>query len=297
MSDSERKQAEKQAKIYLAVLASLLVVAIMVTMFTLYRQEIPSAEAEDAQEAPQGQSVEAEIQEPQEIQQDQQETEAVQHNLNEANSRIQNESKPVEHKQDNSLFQKNGSVETKVMGEEKTEPTETISEQMNDIEEGSLQEEFAAEPQNMTAAFDPAEDLMVWPVSGVVLMDYSSDALIYDRTLDLYRTNDSISIGAEEAEDVLAAADGIVTDIGRSDTLGNYVVLDNGSGYETTYGQLSEDVAVVVGEYVDQGEVLGCIDAPSWYSSALGTHLTFTVRVNGATVNPLEFLENVLEEE
>ena len=149
----------------------------------------------------------------------------------------------------------------------------------------------------MTAAFDPDEDLMVWPVSGVVLMDYSADALIYDETLDLYRTNESISIGAAEAEEVLAAADGIVTDIGKSDALGNYVVLDNGSGYETTYGQLSEDLAVAVGEYVAQGEVLGCIDAPSWYSSALGTHLNFTVRVNGETINPLEFLENVLEDE
>ena len=285
MSEPEREQAEKQAKIYLAVLASLLVVAIMVTMFTLYRQETPSAAEEDSQPIQQGQSAEAER-----VHQ-QQETQAVQQDLNEANEQIQNESKPIQPEQGKSQ------PETKVTKPEKTEDQESVPVQTEEIEEDDVSGEFAAEPQNMTAVFDPAEDLMVWPVSGVVLMDYSSDALIYDRTLDLYRTNDSISIGAEEAEDVLAAADGIVTDIGRSDTLGNYVVLDNGSGYETTYGQLSEDMAVNVGEYVAQGEVLGCIDAPSWYSSALGTHLTFTVRVNGATVNPLEFLENVLDDE
>ena len=290
MSDTERKQAEKQAKIYLAVLASLLVVAIMVTMFTLYRQEIPSAEAEDSQTAQQDQNAEAELREHQKAQ-------AVQQDFNEANSHIQNESKPLESEQENRVPQSNGQNETKVTGQEPTETQESILEQTEDIEEGNLQEDFAAEPQNMTAAFDPAEELMVWPVSGAVLMDYSADALIYDRTLDLYRTNNSISIGAVEAEEVLAAADGIVTDIGRSDSLGNYVILDNGSGYETTYGQLSEDMTVDVGEYVAQGEVLGCIDAPSWYSSALGTHLTFTVRVNGETVNPLEFLENVLEDE
>lgn len=288
MSEPERKQAEKQAKIYLAVLASLLVVAIMVTMFTLYRQETPSAEAEDSQQLQQGQSAEAEREH------QQQEAQAVQQDLNEANSLIQNESKATEVKPEVS---ESGQTEDQVASPEDENKQESVPVQTEDIEEGDAGEEFAAEPQNMTAAFDPAEDLMVWPVSGAVLMDYSSDALIYDRTLDLYRTNDSISIGAEEAEEVLAAADGIVTDIGRSDALGNYVVLDNGSGYETTYGQLSEDMAVNVGEYVAQGEVLGCIDAPSWYSSALGTHLTFTVRVNGETVNPLEFLENVLEDE
>ncbi|MBQ7050828.1 MAG: M23 family metallopeptidase [Firmicutes bacterium] len=284
MSDTERKQAEKQAKIYLTVLAGLLVVAVMVTMFTLYRQDQQSAEEDGPETTVEQQTAEEEMQQLQD-------NRPVQHNFADPNSQIQKDSMPDE----TSKTVKEIQESTPPLEDEKTQEPQTV--QPEDIEEGNLQEDIAAEPQNMTAAFDPNEDLMVWPVSGVVLMDYSADALIYDETLDLYRTNESISIGAAEAEEVLAAADGIVTDIGKSDALGNYVVLDNGSGYETTYGQLSEDLAVDVGEYVAQGEVLGCIDAPSWYSSALGTHLNFTVRVNGETINPLEFLENVLEDE
>jgi len=283
MSDTERKQAEKQAKIYLTVLAGLLVVAVMVTMFTLYRQDQQSAEEDGPETTVEQQTAEEEMQQLQD-------NRPVQHNFADPNSQIQKDSMPDETSKTVKEIQ-----DTPPLEDEKTQEPQTV--QPEDIEEGNLQEDIAAEPQNMTAAFDPDEDLMVWPVSGVVLMDYSADALIYDETLDLYRTNESISIGAAEAEEVLAAADGIVTDIGKSDALGNYVVLDNGSGYETTYGQLSEDLAVAVGEYVAQGEVLGCIDAPSWYSSALGTHLNFTVRVNGETINPLEFLENVLEDE
>lgn len=284
MSDTERKQAEKQAKIYLTVLAGLLVVAVMVTMFTLYRQDQQSAEEDGPETTVEQQTAEEEMQQLQD-------NRPVQHNFADPNSQIQKDSVPDE----TSKTVKEIQESTPPLEDEKTQEPQTA--QPENIEEGNLQEDIEAEPQNMTAAFDPNEDLMVWPVSGVVLMDYSADALIYDETLDLYRTNESISIGAAEAEEVLAAADGIVTDIGKSDALGNYVVLDNGSGYETTYGQLSEDLAVAVGEYVDQGEVLGCINAPSWYSSALGTHLSFTVRVNGETVNPLEFLENVLEDE
>ncbi len=281
MSDTERKQAEKQVKIYLTVLAGLLVVAVMVTMFTLYREDQQLAENEGSDTVVEQQSAENETQQSQE-------TRPVEHNFADPNSQIQNETQPSKEPQ---------AIKEKTPPSDEAEPEEAQMEEPDHIEEGEAPEEVAAEPQNMTAYFDPAEDLMVWPVSGVVLMDYSADALIYDKTLDLYRTNDSISIGAVETEDVLAAADGIVTDIGRSDTLGNYVVLDNGGGYATTYGQLSDEMPVAVGEYVAQGEAIGRIDAPSWYSSALGTHLTFTVTVNGETVNPLEFLENVLEDE
>ena len=286
MNQTDKKQAEKQAKIYLTVLASLLVVAIMVTVFTLYREEIPSAEGENS-EAVQQNSYSAEVEEvapQQDAQSMQQEIKPVEQDFNDANSKIETET-PKE------------SSEPITPPLEEEEPEDVAIEPADDWQQNDMQEEFAAEPQNMTATFDPDVDMMVWPVSGAVLMDYSRDALIYDRTLDLYRTNETLCIGAGEAEEVLAAADGIVTEIGKSDALGNFVVLDNGDGCETTYGQLSDDIWVALGEYVDQGEVLGCVDLPSWYSSALGTHLSFTVTVNGETVNPLEFLENVLEDE
>lgn len=279
MSDTERKQAEKQVKIYLTVLAGLLIVAVMVTMFTLYRDEQPQAQNEGSGATSEGyQSAEDEPQV-----QPSGEAQPVERGFNDANSQIENDS----------------SGETSQVVE-KPEESSAPMEEPSDEEESAGQEEIEdgeAEPQNLTAFFDPDEDLMVWPVSGVVLMDYSPNALIYDETLDLYRTNDSISIGALETEDVLAAADGIVTDIGRTDALGNYVVLDNGNGYETTYGQLSEEMLVALGETVAQGEVIGRISEPSWYSSALGTHLTFTVTANGESVNPLNYLENVLEDE
>lgn len=287
MSDTEKQQAEQRAKIYLTVLAGLLVIAVMVTMFTLYRDDQQLAENEESGTATEEQPVEAEQEALQsdQTQNELQEARPVENNFADANSQIQSESGLT------------AEAEINTQQLEVGKEGEAQLESLEDIEESDMQEEVAAEPQNMTAYFDPAEDLMVWPVSGVVLMDYSADALIYDETLDLYRTNDSISIGAAETEDVLAAADGIVTDIGQSDTLGNYVVLDNGNGYETTYGQLSDEALVALGEYVAQGEAIGRIDAPSWYSSALGTHLDFTVTVNGETVNPLEFLENVLEDE
>ena len=93
MNQTDKKQAEKQAKIYLTVLASLLVVAIMVTVFTLYREEIPSAEGENS-EAVQQNSYSAEVEEvppQQDAQSMQQEIKPVEQDFNDANSKIETE--------------------------------------------------------------------------------------------------------------------------------------------------------------------------------------------------------------
>lgn len=259
MSNSDKMLPEKQIKIYLAVLVGLLVVAVAVTMFTFYQDE-QLAHNEDSIANSESQRTAEESQS----------TQPVQHNFLDANSQIEKDLDSA--------------------------PPKEVPEETAEAEVPLEDAEDAAEPQSLTAAFDPEQDRMVWPVSGNVLMDYSPDALIYDATLDLYRTNDSISIGADEAEDVLAAANGVVSEIGHSDELGYYVVLDNGNGYETTYGQLSEDAMVEIGETVAQGETIGRMSEPTWYSSSLGTHLIFTVKANGETVNPLNFLENELDD-
>lgn len=254
---------EKQVKIYLAVLAVLLVVAVVVTVFTAYQQQEQLAQEEE----PGISEMQDAAEEPQESEQ----TRPVQHNFLDANSQIEEKSE----------------AESSVPASEESMPEDTA-----DLAE----EPVAEEPAVQVEAFDPESDRMIWPVSGNVLMDFSPDALIYDATLDLYRTNDCISIGAQDAEDVVAAAAGIVEAVGRSDDLGNYVVLNNGNGYETTYGQLSDEVMVEIGEAVAQGETIGRISEPTWYSAALGTHLTFSVKASGEMVNPLDYLENSLDE-
>lgn len=146
------------------------------------------------------------------------------------------------------------------------------------------------------AVFDAENDTMMWPVSGNVLMEYSTEGLIYDETLDQYRVNDSISIAAAEGEEVVAAAAGTVKSIGSNDTLGNYVVISHGNGLETTYGQLQEVVDVVEDEFVSKGERIGSIAEPTWYSLSLGTHVQFQVTQDGVAVDPTLYLENTLDE-
>lgn len=124
--------------------------------------------------------------------------------------------------------------------------------------------------------FDDSQE-MSWPVSGQIVMDYSIDTGIYDRTLEQYRTNDSVCISADVGTDVCAAADGIITSITNDRVSGVTVSVDHGNGWCSTYSQLNENLAVSEGESVHKGDKIGSVANPTNYSTALGPHLEFSV--------------------
>lgn len=136
-----------------------------------------------------------------------------------------------------------------------------------------------------------AEPEFQYPVRGEIVMPYSIDHAIYDPTLEQYRTNSSISLSAEKGTEVQAAADGRVKEIGADAEGGNTIVIEHANGWLTTYGQLEDTVSVKQGDEVQQGQVIGTVDAPTKYGAALGTHLDFAMEKDGAPVNPQEKLQ------
>ena len=136
-----------------------------------------------------------------------------------------------------------------------------------------------------TAQFE--DDLLLqWPITGDIVMDYSIDHVIYDVTLDQYRTNDSVSISADAGADVKAASKGVVDFVGTDEEKGTTVVINHGNGWQTTYSQLSEDLAVDQGQTVKAGQVIGQVSEPTKYVALLGSHLDFKVTRDDMSVDP-----------
>jgi len=142
------------------------------------------------------------------------------------------------------------------------------------------------------ATFTPfAEgDRMAWPVYGETVMAFSTSALIYDPTLDQFRTNDNLRIAANEGDAVRAGADGRVISVGRNVRQGNYVTVDHGNGWIATYGQLMENLLVAEGDIVRRGQVIGGVGQPSIFAYENGTHVHLRIERDEVAVNPYDVL-------
>lgn len=127
-------------------------------------------------------------------------------------------------------------------------------------------------------------DGMQKPVQSDILMHYSMDKSIYFATLDQYKYNPATIFSAEEGMAVTACAQGKVTSIFENEEIGKAVTLDLGDGYEATYGQLAE-ITVKENAYVNPGETIGSVAAPTKYYSAEGGNVYFALTHNGEPVN------------
>ena len=127
-------------------------------------------------------------------------------------------------------------------------------------------------------------DGMQKPVQSDILMNYSMDKSIYFATLDQYKYNPATIFSAEEGMTVTACAQGKVTSIFENEEIGKAVTLDLGDGYEATYGQLAE-ITVKENAYVNPGETIGSVAAPTKYYSTEGSNVYFALTHNGDPVN------------
>jgi murein DD-endopeptidase MepM/ murein hydrolase activator NlpD len=149
----------------------------------------------------------------------------------------------------------------------------------------------APPPEPVT--FEPfsEDDRMVWPVYGDVIMPFSVTSLIFDPTFDRFSTNDNLRISAQEGDPVRVGADGRVVAIGTDFWRGNYVTIDHGDGWTSTFGQLMENVLVSEGDIVRTGQVLGGVGRPSMSASLNGAHVHLHVTHNDQPVDPYELLQ------
>lgn len=128
-------------------------------------------------------------------------------------------------------------------------------------------------------------DGLLRPVEGEVLIPFSMDGSVYFSTLDQYKYNPAMMLVAREGMPVLACAEGKVVDIFENAEIGRAVTMDIGDGYRITYGQL-QDLSVGMDSYVNSGEAIGAVAAPTKYYSIEGANLYLKLTMDGTPVNP-----------
>ena len=129
--------------------------------------------------------------------------------------------------------------------------------------------------------------IMIWPVaiSGTGITSYYGTR---EHPIDgIVRFHQGLDIGNTGfGAPAVAALDGIVTYSGWLGSYGNCVMIYHGNGITTLYAH-GQRVVAEYGQTVKQGDVV--LETGSTGNST-GPHLHFEIRVNGTTVNPLNYV-------
>ena len=129
----------------------------------------------------------------------------------------------------------------------------------------------------------------LWPVEGRVTSGFGERQSPIDGEPEFHT---GIDIAAPYGTPIRATAPGVVTgaDLGRG--YGRTVELNDGHNVMTVYAELSA-LAVVPGEHVARGQIIGYIGDSGW---STGPHLHYEVRVDGVPVNPHKYLRMTYEQ-
>ncbi|HMO68273.1 MAG TPA: M23 family metallopeptidase [Novosphingobium sp.] len=124
------------------------------------------------------------------------------------------------------------------------------------------------------------------PVSGVNLS--SGFGMRIHPVLGSRRAHNGVDLAAPTGTPIYAAADGTVSKVEWFSSYGLYVALEHGGEIQTRYGHMSR-INVQPGQQVRKGDVIGFVGSTG---RSTGPHLHYEVRIAGAPVNPIPYMQS-----
>jgi len=123
----------------------------------------------------------------------------------------------------------------------------------------------------------------VWPVQGWVTSEFGYRTSPLSGVREFHR---GIDIAVRAGVQVAAPADGIVTEVFYDREMGHTVKIDHGHGMSTWFGHLLKSV-LTQGAIVKRGDLIGYAGNTG---RSTGSHLHYSVLLNGVPVNPRRYL-------
>ena len=141
----------------------------------------------------------------------------------------------------------------------------------------------------------PKEEALTFsmPVSGEVMTAHSLSVPVYSETLGEWRFHTGVDIATEASAPVYASAKGTISRIYNDAMLGTTVEITHENGCVTQYANLNPTLAegIAEGKEVASGAVLGVVGDSAISEVGSEAHLHFGMKVNGASVNPMDYIE------
>lgn len=124
------------------------------------------------------------------------------------------------------------------------------------------------------------------PLDGEIILAFSGEELIHNKTLDMWMAHNGVDLSAEKNTDVSAALAGEVESVTNDSSMGIVVTLKH-SDSKTVYAGLSA-CDVKEGDKLNAGDKIGTAGTPAFEADS-GAHLHFEYIVNGKYVDPEKY--------
>lgn len=121
------------------------------------------------------------------------------------------------------------------------------------------------------------ENSLPWPTEGTFTSEFGRR---------WGRNHNGIDLAAKTGTGIYAPCYGKVTFAGEKSGYGNYVVIDHGEGYTTTYAHMNS-INVTKGQIVSVGDKIGTVGKTG---RVTGSHLHFEVLLNDVFVDPMDYI-------
>ena len=140
--------------------------------------------------------------------------------------------------------------------------------------------------QNASSGSGECAEGFIWPLpsAGRVTTEFGADQWVNGVFSSGHK---GIDIAIAGGTPIYAAHNGTVVATTGHWSYGNVVMIDNGDGISTLYAHMQGPAIVGVDSTVTQGQVIGYVGSTGW---STGPHLHFEIHLNGATVNPMDYI-------
>ena len=159
------------------------------------------------------------------------------------------------------------------------------NEEIAALEKAVAEEKARLEAENAQARIYNG-GMFAWPCPGYTRISDDYGMRPVHPIFGIEKMHNGVDLAAPAGTAILAAYDGDVVAATYSSSMGNYIMIDHGSGLYTIYMHCSA-LYVSKGQTVTKGQNIAAVGSTG---NSTGNHLHFSVRLNGNYVNPWNYL-------
>ncbi len=128
----------------------------------------------------------------------------------------------------------------------------------------------------------------ILPVSGDISIDFSDSIPVFSQTMNDYRTHLGIDIKASLGSNVVAVADGVITNVWDDPFMGTCISIEHSGNAVSIYKNLDPTLkdGIVIGASVKSGDTIGAVGESAMNEIAEEPHLHYELKVNNNHIDP-----------